>query len=121
MEQSVWIPLLSALAGALIGSITSIATISIQAHFQNKRESTKLAMDVAIQHFKSAISAASTQRGRFEIAPLASYVCYNQKLIELALEKNLTPASIKKLTEEMAQIDSVFAIPVPEVPSRKDK
>jgi hypothetical protein len=105
--DTIWIPLLSALFGALIGSGTTIMSIVVQNHFQNKRENTKLAFEAAIQDYKTAAELVKTIKPAY-LSPLAAYVCYHSKLIDLALEKRLTKESLNKLDEEMDQLHEAF-------------
>jgi endoglucanase Acf2 len=106
--NNVWIPLLSAFAGAVIGSLTTIGGLFIQAHFQDKREKMKIAFEAAIEDHKVAIDVAKTNLRPTTVAPLAAYICYHTKMTDLALEKKLTKESLEKLDEEMDQLHEVF-------------
>ena len=70
--NDVYIPLLSALAGALIGSFSSIATVWIQAKLQNKRELTKIATEAAIEDYRIAYDFKKV-RGNVELRPLSAW------------------------------------------------
>ena len=53
MEQQIYIPLISALVGALIGSASSVLVIFIQAHYQAKRELITHGIQIAVQEPKT--------------------------------------------------------------------
>jgi hypothetical protein len=48
----VYVPLLSALVGAIIGSASSVAAIFIQARFSERRERIRQAMNLALEEIK---------------------------------------------------------------------
>ena len=97
-----YIPLLSALAGALIGAAASVAAIIVQAHFQNKRELTKEAIALALQDWKTRLELVKELGGA--ALPMAAFVHYHTKLIRLAEQGNITPAAIKQLSAEQEEI-----------------
>jgi hypothetical protein len=49
----IYVPLLSALAGAIIGSLSSIATILIQAKISDRRERLRQAALLAMEEFRA--------------------------------------------------------------------
>jgi hypothetical protein len=55
----IYVPLLSALAGAIIGSVSSIATILIQAKIGERRERIRQAMMFALDHLAIGRAAGS--------------------------------------------------------------
>ena len=92
------VPLVSGLIGALIGAGTSIATVIVQAHFQNKRDRTKDAVGLALEDWKTRL-AIVTQKGGTGL-PLAVFVQYHTKLMELAEQGQITPEAIRALNKE---------------------
>jgi hypothetical protein len=52
----IYVPLLSALAGAIIGSLSSIATILIQANISDRRERLRQAASLAMEEYKIQIA-----------------------------------------------------------------
>jgi len=92
------VPLISGLIGALIGAGTSIGTVIVQAHFHNKRERTKDAVGLALEDWKTRL-AIVTQKGGTGL-PLAVFVQYHTKLMELAENGQITPEAIRALNKE---------------------
>ncbi|MEP7154106.1 MAG: hypothetical protein ABI856_20570 [Nitrospira sp.] len=99
-----YLPLLSGLIGALIGAGASVAAQMIQARSQNKRDRTKLIVDMAL----------ADQRHKFEIAakgclamtlyPLPVFVHYHAGLLTLLESNAMTPETLKTLKEENGKI-----------------
>lgn len=108
MDHNVWIPLLSAFAGALIGSLTTIAAIFIQAHFQNKREHWHSIIEASLHDHKQGLEAAKLSQNRRLLSPLVAYIYYNSKVITLLSKDQLSKESLEKLGKEMDQIHDVF-------------
>ncbi len=99
--KEVYIPLVSALAGAVIGSLSAIATVYIQGLLQNKRERTRLALEVAMQDQKHMAEHA---KGGTIIYPLSVWVYFHWKLIDLIERNKLTPDSLRKLQESLKEV-----------------
>lgn len=97
-----YIPLISALVGALIGAAASVTAIIVQAHYQNKRELTKEAIALALEDWKIRFALVKENGGT--ALPMAAFVHYHTNLIELASKSRITPAAIKKLSEEQEEI-----------------
>ncbi len=97
-----YIPLLSALAGALIGAAASIVAVVVQARSQSRRDRTKEAVALALQDWKFRSDLINERGG--EILPLAVFVHYHSRLIELAENRELTPQAIKSLSAEQDQL-----------------
>jgi len=106
--MNVWVPLLSALLGAVIGSLASIISIILQGRFQSKRERRRLAIEAAIQDHKSAVDIATKTPGRRFIAPLSAFIYYHVKLIELIETDRLNDENLQALDKEMERIHAVF-------------
>lgn len=104
----VWIPLLSALAGALIGSISSIATIIVRSRYEDRRDRSRLAFEAAIEDHKAAIDLAKVTPGRKAIAPLSAFIYYHARIIELLSETNLSKDTLAELDKEMDEVRKVF-------------
>ena len=97
MDQ--YFPLLTGLAGALIGGVSAIAAIFIQAHYQNKRDRVRLCMEMALEDFKLNREAGMQHVGTFEERPLAVFFHYHIELLNLIEQNRLTPESHSALTE----------------------
>ena len=100
----IYVPLLSALAGALIGSLTSIATIYIQGRTSERRERIRQASTMAMEQLKLQAEHAPPGTGIF---PISIYL-HNQLAVLDALEKNkLTPDRLREIAaENQALIDT---------------
>lgn len=97
-----YIPLLSALFGALIGAATSVVTIIVQAHYQNKREMTKEAITLALADWKTRLALISENGGTALL--LAVFVQYHSKLIHLAEQGLINPRTIRQLNTDQEQL-----------------
>lgn len=100
----IYVPLLSALAGAIIGSASSIVTILIQAKIGERRERVRQAAALALEDMKLQIehSAPGTK-----VAPISVFLS-NQLAILTALEKDdLTP---KRVQEIAAKTDALLEV-----------
>jgi len=97
--DTIYVPLFSALAGAIIGSATSIITILIQSKNQNKRELTKVAVEAAMEDHRSCLDLAKAG-GDGEVAPLSAFIHFHIESLRLLEQGKLTADSIKKLKEE---------------------
>jgi hypothetical protein len=108
----IYAPLLSALAGAVIGSLSSIVTILIQARIGERRERIRQAMTLALEDRKLQVANASPGTG---IMPMSLFL-HNQLAVLEALEQNdLTPERLRKiaandtaLMEVMLELDRQF-------------
>jgi hypothetical protein len=78
-------PLWSGLAGALVGSLTSICTLVVQSFFQNRRESQKLIVETAFRDYELRFrSEAERNKPTTALFPLPVMLVYHQKMIALA-------------------------------------
>jgi len=102
--DAVYVPLFSALGGALIGSAASIATILIQLRSQERKESIRLATEMASEDYRNQVDAIKHNESGGRIAPLSTFVHYQVGLLRLIEDDNLTPENLIKLTEENSQI-----------------
>jgi len=100
--MNIYIPLISALVGALIGAAASVLTVLVQSHFQTKRELVKDAVALALEDWKTRL-AVIHQRGGAAL-PLAVFVQYHTKLIQLAEQGQITPGSIRALNDEQEHL-----------------
>ena len=97
--KDIYIPLFSALGGAVIGSLASILTIWIQSHFQNKRDRNRLAIEAAIEDHKAAVEVAKGHQ-QAQLAPLTAFIHYHFKYLQLHENNELTEEAICKLNAE---------------------
>ncbi len=98
--------LVSGLIGALIGACASVITITIQNHYQTKREMQKLAIEIAMEEYWARV------KGEFGgIGPTSGpiLVAYYSKLMKLATDDKLTPDSIRWLFESQRDLAQAYA------------
>jgi hypothetical protein len=88
----IYVPLLSALAGAIIGSLSSIATIVIQAKINDRRERLHQAVSVALEEFKIQIANGKA------VAPFSSFLHHHVAVLQAVEEGNLTPERLKQIS-----------------------
>lgn len=106
--DNIYIPLFSALGGALIGSFASIMTIWIQSHYQNKRERNRLAIEAAIEDHKAAVEVSKGHH-QANLAPLTAFLHYHFKYLQLLETNKLTEESIKCLNAERDKLFGTVA------------
>ena len=99
MINEAYIPLIAALIGAVIGSLSSVITIWIQSHYQNKRDRNRLAVDAAIEDHKAAIEIGKGHAGA-QIAPLTAFLHYHFKYLQLLETDGLSEKAVKELNAE---------------------
>lgn len=102
-----YIPLLSGFFGAIIGATASIFTVHIQAKHQNKRELTKIAIDVAMKEHQAIFERIKTlpsNKKPISIPPPVPYIHYYIELIKLIENGKLNKTTLSDLTEENRKI-----------------
>jgi hypothetical protein len=87
--------------GAIVGSLSSIATVYVQGRLQNRRERTRLAVETAIQDQKHMTEHANVGE---KIYPLSVWVFYHWQLIDLIARNKLTPNSMRKLQQLLIEM-----------------
>lgn len=93
-----WIPLLTGLAGALIGSFTTVLTLWLKEKWSYKRQVRKLALEMARSDYEGQVEA-HRNRPNF-VTPLPVLVNYYLKLTD-HVEKNSIDADLfKRLAKE---------------------
>jgi hypothetical protein len=95
VEMSIWVPAISALAGAVVGSIAPIVLGVIQTKAEHRRERMRLATQLAIEDHHANIEIAKINRGKAWIPPLSLRVAYHADLLELLATGKHNPGSIR--------------------------
>jgi hypothetical protein len=90
----VYVPLLSALAGAIIGSLSSIATILIQAKIGERRERVREAAMMALEEYKIRVEHATPGSSVF---PFSMYLHHQLAMLKAIEEDDLTPDRLRKI------------------------
>ena len=96
------IPVVSALMGALIGAMASVATILISSHFENRRYLSRLAYEAALADYKLAHELGG------KIAPLTSFIHFHIECMKLINDGKLNQDELKKLKKIR---DEIFPVP----------
>ena len=102
--SQIWVPLLAALLGAVIGSLTTIASIFVQTKAERKRERVRLAVETAIQEQKGHIASATKPGTRTIIPPLSTYVYFHASFLALLDEDRVTPETLRELRQKRDDI-----------------
>jgi hypothetical protein len=93
----IYVPLLSALAGAIIGSAASIATILIQANVADRRERVRQATALALEDLKFQVEHAAPGTG---IVPISIYLRHHLAVLNAIEENDFTPERFRKIVAE---------------------
>jgi hypothetical protein len=96
--ENVYLPLISGLIGAVIGSLSSILVMLIQSHYQAKRELTNHGIQIAFQDYKTQLEHAKPGT---KAQPISLFVHYHTKMIRLAAKGKLTPGALEELDLEL--------------------
>jgi hypothetical protein len=100
----VYIPLLSALAGAIIGSLSSIAVILIQANISDRRERLRQAALLAMEEFKIMIEHGQAKK----VLPFSAFLHHHIAIIRAVEKGNLTPEMLRKISAADEEITDVL-------------
>jgi len=107
MDQSA---LWSGLAGAVVGSLTSIGTMVVQNLFSARRDFQKLIVDTAFRDYELRFHAAAEHdRGTMALFPLPVMLVYHQTMIDLAKTGRLTPDSAREIYRKMVEMRDSLA------------
>ena len=91
-----WVPLLSALAGALIGSVTSIATMVIQSRRDEVRHLREVAVELALAEHTLHVEIAKA-KGQ-PVLPITAYVAHHLRAMNMARKGYLSPEDMVNLS-----------------------
>jgi hypothetical protein len=114
-----YVTLLAAFIGAVVGAITSIASIWIQSCVNAKQERIKQSVSLALESYKCEISVAQNSKSGAFIPPVALYLHYHMGLIKLINDEKMTFENLKKLRDK--NIDLSMALKSEEQRTRDRK
>jgi hypothetical protein len=104
----IYVPLLSALAGAIIGSASSIATIVFQAKIGERRERIRQATMLALEEMKIQLAHATPGTAVF---PISVYLNHQLAILKAVEENDLTPERLRKIAaDDNALITATIAL-----------
>ena len=82
--KDAWVPLLAALAGGLIASLTNLVSLFFNARAERRRELTRLAVQAAVEDHKVLLAWTESRRPRqFAIPPLAYNIQFHWRMLRL--------------------------------------
>lgn len=97
LDSNVLIPLVSALIGSIIGALSSIITMQIQAKIRDKRERWKTTIELAQKDYDGRIGRAEKKGGKYKIPPIEMYIHYHLELGKLLEKKHVTKKDLQTL------------------------
>jgi hypothetical protein len=97
----IYVPLLSALAGAVIGAGASVITICIQTWSTERRERFRHAGAMALEEYKMRI--ASSRPGT-PVLPFPVFLHYHLQALDALEQNDLTPERLRKITDENVEL-----------------
>jgi len=109
MEQQ-YVTLLAGLVGALIGAAASIATVTVQAHYQARRERMRVAVEAGIADFKGAleISKRHSGPGPLQLFPLSAFIHFHAEVLEALESGSLTPETTREIYRRQGEVRKVI-------------
>lgn len=104
-EFNLWVPIVAALGGVLIGSLAPIVIGVLNAGAETRRERLRLAVQLAIEdhrHLRASAVAAARLSGREPgVSPIAAVFAYHAAVLEtFQKKKKVTPTELAKLYRE---------------------
>jgi hypothetical protein len=99
LTPEVYIPLLSALVGTLIGAAASILTVWIQARIQDKRARMQYASGLALEDYKLQLDLTKLTGAKGTIPPVTLFLHYHLELAKLMEKGTFTTEEFVALTE----------------------
>ena len=69
--DSTYLPLITGFGGAILGSLSTVATVFIQLRSQDRRERLRQAMSLALEEFKVHIDLATSGKGPPGVMPIS--------------------------------------------------
>jgi len=108
MEQQ-YVTLLVGLAGALIGAGASIATVTVQAHYQARRERMRVAVEAGIEDFKANLEILKIGPDRrAELFPLSAFVYFHAEMVKALEAGSLTPETMREIYRGYDEVRKVI-------------
>jgi hypothetical protein len=115
MDVNVWLPVVSALGGALIGSLAPITVGLLNSHAEARRERLRLAVQLALEDYKhlraDAVEAARRTGKLAGVSPIAAVFAYHADVLNTFNKKGeLTPEDLVQLNKRAeATYDTILA------------
>jgi len=97
-------PWYAGLAGVAIGALSSIATLTIQNIFQNRREGKRLIVETAYKDYELRVK----EKGVFNAFPFPVVLAYHEKTIELIQKGQLNQDAVEKIYRAMNEMNAAL-------------
>jgi len=109
MEQH-YVALLSGFVGALIGAAASIATVTVQAHYQARRERMRVAVEAGIEDYKAALEMSKRHSGPgpLQLFPLSAFIHFHAEVLEALEGGTLSPETMRDIYRRQSEIRKVI-------------
>ena len=102
------ISLISGFIGAVIGASGAVLTVLINEHYQSRRETNKLAVDLATRDYELVLEHSKRLPGTVRVNSLTSYLLYHRRLLQKLEKVDVTPEELRAIFEEHTRIDKVI-------------
>ena len=104
--DSILVPQLSGLVGVILGSLTSIITIIIQARNENKRAISKNVVELALKDYEITTEHAKTHGNT--VFPLSLYVHYHTRIMAYIIKDQLNKENLEKISLEQDELRELY-------------
>ena len=94
--------------GALIGAGASLLGLLIQQQYQTKRERMKIAADLGLSEYQSALELGNRSGRAYVIPPVSAYVVFHARLLEEMSKGKIDSEKIKQLNMELEELMAAF-------------
>ncbi len=88
------------LLGAIVGSLGSALTLSLQAKIRDRREKMLQVTSLAIEHFKASIEVGHKSGRPYNLLPPSIYAIYYLELIDLMEKGDLNERAFLELSDK---------------------
>jgi hypothetical protein len=106
MDQT-WIALLSGLAGAIIGSATSITTLWVQTRAEDRRRRREFYTGLAVEERKLRMDLM-IKSGGGEIQPITIFVSHFHAVMNAIERGELTPAKMREIHRRDRELEAAI-------------
>ncbi len=95
---------LGTLAGALIGSISTLFITWLNKKSEERRHLREITVNAAIESWKQHVSVAISKNVRAQIMPLDVYIIHMMKFAEVILDKRIDSSNIEEKLAEVSKV-----------------
>ena len=102
--MDIWIPLLSALLGAVVGSLSTIAATVTQTRGEMRRERARLAVEAAIAERRQMLEETRGDDRHPKVYPLSSWVLYHYRVLEVLDRGAISSETLAEIDREVGHV-----------------